>query len=73
MKIQPVFISVDPERDTPTAVRQYVREFHPRLIGLTGDMDAVKKVSKMYRCDRPQISERLDHCDYNFERLLFKT
>ncbi len=49
VKLQPVFISVDPERDTPAKVKEYVREFHPRMIGLTGDMEAVKRVSKKYR------------------------
>lgn len=47
--VQPVFISVDPERDTPPKVKEYVAEFHPRMIGLTGDMDAVKRASKQYR------------------------
>jgi protein SCO1/2 len=36
--IQLVFISVDPERDTPPVVKEYTREFHPRMIGLTGEM-----------------------------------
>lgn len=47
--MQPVFISVDPERDTPPKVKEYVAEFHPRMIGLTGNMDAVKRASKQYR------------------------
>lgn len=49
VKVRPVFISVDPERDTPSKVKEYVREFHPRMIGLTGDIESVKKVSKQYR------------------------
>jgi protein SCO1/2 len=49
VKVTPVFISVDPERDTPKKVKEYVREFSPRMIGLTGDMESVKKVSKQYR------------------------
>lgn len=48
-RLLPVFISVDPERDTPQLVRQYVREFHPRMVGLTGDVDSVKAASKAYR------------------------
>jgi cytochrome oxidase Cu insertion factor (SCO1/SenC/PrrC family) len=44
-----VFISVDPQRDTPKAVKAYVKEFHPRLIGLTGTEEAVKACSKAYR------------------------
>ncbi len=44
-----MFISVDPERDTPKLVKAYVKEFHPRLIGLTGSVEAVKSCSKLYR------------------------
>ena len=39
--IQPVFISVDPERDSVPQVRRYIKEFHPRLIGLTGSAEQV--------------------------------
>ncbi len=45
-RIQPIFITVDPQRDTPAALQPYVAAFHPRLIGLTGtpeEIDAVKK------------------------------
>lgn len=44
-----MFISVDPERDTPARIASYVKEFHPRMLGLTGDLDEVKTVSKAYR------------------------
>jgi hypothetical protein len=50
LQVRPVFISVDPQRDTPKAVKAYVKEFHPRLIGLTGSEEAVKACSKAYRC-----------------------
>lgn len=49
VKLQFVFISVDPERDTPALVKPYVKEFHPRMIGLTGDIENIKKTSKAYR------------------------
>ena len=35
----PVFISIDPERDTAKVVKEYVKEFHPKLIGLTGSKE----------------------------------
>lgn len=47
--VRPIFISVDPERDTPEQVRQYVTEFHPRLVGLTGSPHAVQEVARSYR------------------------
>lgn len=39
--LQPVFVSVDPKRDSVAQVKQYVKEFHPRLIGLTGTKEQV--------------------------------
>jgi protein SCO1/2 len=45
-KVQPIFITVDPERDTVAVMSEFVGNFHPRLIGLTGtpeDIEAVKK------------------------------
>lgn len=46
-KIQPIFITVDPQRDTPAVLKQFVSAFHPRAIGLTGTeaeiADAAKK------------------------------
>jgi protein SCO1/2 len=45
-KVQPMFISVDPKRDTPAVLKTYVAAFHPRLIGLTGTSDQIAKVAK---------------------------
>lgn len=47
-KIQPIFISIDPERDGPEQLKQYVDNFHPRLIGLTGSVDEIAAVAKKY-------------------------
>ena len=44
-RIQPIFVSVDPERDTPAVLADYVPQFHPRLIGLTGSVDQVKAMA----------------------------
>ncbi|KAL9230693.1 hypothetical protein vseg_006010 [Gypsophila vaccaria] len=49
IEIVPVFISVDPERDTVEQVSEYVQEFHPKLIGLTGDSEEIRKVARAYR------------------------
>ena len=48
-KIQPVFISIDPERDTPEVLASYVENFGPRLIGLTGSAEEMASVAKVYR------------------------
>lgn len=47
--VQPIFISVDPARDSTSQVARYVREFHPRLIGLTGSYATLKATCKAYR------------------------
>ena len=47
--VQPVFISVDPERDTPARLAEFVSSFHPRLIGLTGSLADIKKTAIAYR------------------------
>ena len=41
--VQPLFITVDPERDTPARLAEFVSSFHPRLVGLTGPVADVKK------------------------------
>ena len=45
-KIQPLFISVDPERDTPEVLTEFTDAFHPRLVGLTGSEDQIAAVAK---------------------------
>ena len=47
-RIQPLFISIDPERDTPQVLREFTANFHPRLIGLTGDPATLEKVAKTF-------------------------
>ena len=49
VRITPVFITLDPERDGVKEVAPYVKEFHPRMIGLTGSKDDIMKVTKSYR------------------------
>lgn len=48
-KIQPVFVSVDPQRDTPEVLKAYVGNFGPRLMGLTGTPEEIASVAKAYR------------------------
>lgn len=47
-QIQVIFISVDPERDTPESMKGYVEYFHPNIIGVTGDKEAIDKVAEAY-------------------------
>lgn len=47
--VKPVFISIDPARDTPEVVADYTDAMHPRMAGLTGSPEQVKAASKAYR------------------------
>lgn len=49
IEVTPIFISIDPERDTPEVVREFTDVFHPRMIGLTGTPEQVKAASKAYK------------------------
>ncbi|MBI4996652.1 MAG: SCO family protein [Rhodocyclales bacterium] len=48
-RVQPIFISVDPERDTVPVVREYTRYFDARIIGLTGPAHLVKAAADRFR------------------------
>ena len=48
-RVQPLFITVDPERDTPSRLADFISAFHPRFVGLTGAMPAVRKAALAYR------------------------
>ena len=47
-RVQPIFITTDPERDTPAVLREFVAAFHPRLVGLTGTAQEIAAVSKAH-------------------------
>ena len=48
-EIQPVFISIDPERDTPQMLKEFTDYLHPDMLGLTGTTEQVKAASQAYR------------------------
>ena len=47
--IQPIFITFDPQRDTPEVLKHYISNFHPRLMGLTGTPEEIAVAAKAYR------------------------
>ncbi|TFB01289.1 Protein SCO1, partial [Trichoderma ghanense] len=48
-QLLPIFVTCDPARDDPAALKSYLAEFHPKLIGLTGTYDQIKDLCKKYR------------------------
>ena len=47
-RVTPIFVSVDPQRDTPAVLRQFVGAFHPRMVGLTGTPQAIQALARDY-------------------------
>jgi protein SCO1/2 len=66
-RLQPIFITVDPERDKPAVLKEYVSSFHPRTIGLTGTSEQIADVAKKHgiffqKADEGGASEyQMDH------------
>jgi protein SCO1/2 len=55
-EVQPIFITIDPERDTK-ALAEYVSAFHPSLIGLTGSPAEIRKVANSYKAFYTKVSD----------------
>jgi protein SCO1/2 len=47
-RVTPVFVTVDPARDTPKVLKAYLKSFGPRFVGLTGSAEAIAKISREY-------------------------
>lgn len=72
LDVTPIFISIDPERDTPDVVRDFAANHHPKMIGLTGTPEQVKAASQSYKTYfRKQSSEDpefylVDHSTFTY-------
>jgi cytochrome oxidase Cu insertion factor (SCO1/SenC/PrrC family) len=68
----PIFITVDPQRDTPSAMGQYTKLFDPRLIGLTGTPDQIADVTRAYRVYYAKVTPKgattylMDHSSFAY-------
>jgi cytochrome oxidase Cu insertion factor (SCO1/SenC/PrrC family) len=67
--VQPLFVTLDPERDTPQRLAGYVTFFHSRLVGLTGDDQAIAQAAKAYKVYYAKVptsagSYTVDHSGY---------
>lgn len=65
--IQPVFVSIDPERDTPEVIKQYVGNFHPRLVGLTGSAGEIATIARAYRVYYKKAASSAASGDYEMD------
>ena len=63
-RVQPVFISIDPGRDTPEVIKAYVENFGSRLMGLTGTPDEVAAAAKAYRVYYAKAGNSSSAADY---------
>lgn len=69
--VQPLFITLDPERDTAEHLARYVPLFHPRLIGLTGSIDAVRNAADAYRVFYKRVVTGTKPDDYTVDHSAF--
>lgn len=70
--IQPLFITLDPERDKPAVLREYAAAFHPRLVALTGSESEIRRVAADYKVFFEKVplpgtsTYTIDHTAYTF-------
>ena len=70
-RVQPLFVTVDPERDTAEHLAEYVPLFHPRLIGLTGSLEAVRRAADAYKVYFAKVPTGKEASDYTVDHTAF--
>ncbi len=63
-QIQPIFVSVDPERDTPEKSGEYARYFDPQIIGLSGTLEQTAEIAKRYLVIYEKVAMEGSSMDY---------
>ncbi len=63
-QIQPIFISVDPKRDTPKLAADYARHFSPSILGLSGTPEQVKQAADSFKVYYSEVKEENSAVDY---------
>lgn len=70
INITPIFVTMDPERDTPERLAEYVKQFHPRFVGLTGTDQAIADIADKYAVYYSPVpmgdSYMMDHSTFTF-------
>ncbi|XP_027073693.1 protein SCO1 homolog 2, mitochondrial-like isoform X1 [Coffea arabica] len=65
LRVLPIFVTLDPQRDTPSQLHAYLREFDQRIVGLTGPVAAIRQMAQEYRVYFRKVDEEAD--DYLVE------
>jgi protein SCO1/2 len=71
-EVQPLFVTLDPQRDTPALLREYARAFHPRFVALSGTEEEIRRVATDFKVfyEKVQLpgtkTYTIDHTAYTF-------
>lgn len=71
-RVQPVFVTLDPQRDKPAQIGRYAESFHPRFAALTGTEDEIRKVALSYKVFYEKVPVRgsdqylIDHTSFTY-------
>jgi len=71
-QVQPLFVTLDPARDTPSVLREYTAAFHPRFVALTGSEEDVRRVATSFKVFFEKVTlpgaktYTIDHTAYTF-------
>lgn len=66
-QVQPLFITLDPVRDTPAVASDYAKAFHPRLIGLSGSAEQIAAAARSYRVYYAKVPTAAGDGDYTID------
>ena len=70
-RIQPLFVTIDPDRDTPEVLADYVSAFHPRIVGLTGTTEEVAAAASNFRVYYAKVEEEGEAVDYLMDHSVY--
>ena len=71
-EVTPIFITIDPKRDTPERLKEFATFVHPKLIALTGSQQEIKNVMKLFKVyGQKAKQEKLDNTDYLMDHSAF--
>ena len=71
-EVQPIFVSVDPDRDNVTRLKEYAAYFHPKIIGATAEKEVIDKIVKQYGAAYKKVESHsavgylVDHSSYTY-------